>query len=335
MNKKDLIGCFDKVTPDHSQKQKMLKIILDSKKGEMVPVKRTTKRLSLTAAVIAICILTATTALAIDFGWHEKLIAYLNPSEEQMETLSGAVSAPNATLTKNGVTITVKQTLADSFGIYVLYEMTVPEEIELSDDITWRFSHLDVPTGQTDEACSIGSGSTKILEQTGNKRTVLLHFQETAPFENGYIELELADLGYLTDVGTPETKFVPLVEGKWDLKWEFSYVDTSKMVEVNKPVSINGSENTITKIIISPMSVCAYVKGDDILMSGVRPVVNFKDGSQIAYDVQSKNKSFSYYLIDEDNKIYANQLYYRFENIINRDDVASITIGDVTIPINE
>ncbi|TEB05487.1 hypothetical protein Psch_02528 [Pelotomaculum schinkii] len=338
MNKNDLVDCFKEITPSPTQKQKMLKIILDSRKGGTVPLKRTTKRLSLTAAVVAICILTTTTALAISLGWNEKLIEYLKPSEEQMETLSGAVNIPEATVTQNGVTITVKQTLADSFGVYVLYEMTVPEDIELNDDIQWKHGFLKVPK-KTDEATVGGVYGADTLEQTGNKRTVLYHLQATAPLENGEIELNFGDLGYYKVTGDPkgptppDIEFVPLVEGEWDLKWEFSYVDTSKTVEANKPLSINGSEDTISKVVISPMSVCAFVKGDDILMSGVRPTVNFKDGSQIAYDVNSKNKSFGYYLIDEANLIYQNQLYYRFENIINVDDVESITVGDVTIPI--
>jgi len=339
LSKNDLIGCFDKIAPDHLQKQKMLTMILDSKKGEIVPTKRAAKRFSLAAAVAVLCVLTATTALAMSFGWHEKLIEYLNPSEKQMETLKGAVSAPDLTLTKNGVTITVKQTLADSFGVYVLYEMTVPENIEWNDDIKWEFSFLKVPTSKTDETFVGGVSGSEILEQTGNKRTALYHIQSTAPFENGEIKLNFADLGYYNVTGDPKAstppkiEFVPLVEGEWELKWEFNYVDTSKTIEVDKPLSINGSKDTITKIVISPMSVCAFVKGDDILMSGVRPTVNFKDGSRIAYDVNSKGKSFGYYLIDEANMIYQNQLYYRFENIINVDDVQSMTIGDVTIPI--
>lgn len=329
MNKNELTDYFDSVTPNHVQKQKMLRIILNSRKDET----RATKRFSLAAAVMVLCVLTATTALAINLGWSEKLMEYLKPSEEQMDKLSGAVNIPEAMITKNDVTITIKQTLADSFGIYVLYEMTVPKDIELNNNIQWRDSHLDVPIERTN-GVGIGSESTEILGQTGNKRTVLLHQQFSKPIENGDIELVLYDLGYFEVTGGPggNAKFVPLVEGKWDLSWKFNYVDTSKTIEVNKPLSINGSKDTITKIVISPMSVCAYVKGDDI-MTSVRPVVKFKDGSQVTYDKNSKNKAFVYYLIDQDNMIYLNQLYYRFENIINVDDVQSITIGNVTISI--
>ncbi|SHI02951.1 protein of unknown function [Sporobacter termitidis DSM 10068] len=339
MDKNDLKSSADKITPNQAQKQKMLKIILESRK-RIAPVKRTTKRFALIAAVIAVCVLTATTALAISLGWDEKLIEYLKPSEKQMETLSGAVGTPEATLTKNSVTITVKQTLADSYGIYVLYEMTVPKDMTLNDGVTWEFSHLDAPMVKPDKGYTFGTQSTEILEQTANKRTALIYLQRTAPSENGYLELEFLNLGYYPDiqpptenVGTIRTKFVPLVEGKWDLKWEFNFADTSKTIEVNKPLSINGSKDTVTRLVISPMSLCVLVRGDDIVGSA-RPVVNFKDGSQLTYDdVGLGNKSFGYYLIDEDNMIYENQLFYRFKSIINLEDVESVTIGDVTIPV--
>lgn len=334
MNKNDLVSCFDSVTPEYNQKQRMLNTVLNSRKGKVLPVSRTTKRFSLAAAVVIICVITATTALAVNFGWHEKLIEYLSPSETQIHTLNGAVNTPNATLTKNGVTITVKQTLADAFGVYVLYEMTVPDNIELNDNIGWGLELLDVPTVQTDEYITASSGGAEILEQTGNKRTVLYHLDTTASFKNGDIKLILRDLiRYTTNDKTGSMKIIPVVEGEWDLEWKFNFVDTSKTIEVNRPLSINGSDNTITKIVISPMSFCAFVKGDDILGSA-RPVINFKDGSQLTYDdLGYENRSFGYYLIDEANMIYSSQLYYRFENIINLDDVESITVGDVIVPI--
>lgn len=334
MNKNDLNDCFDIITPNYNQKEKMLNIILNSRIERILPEKRATKRFPLAVAVIVICLLTTTTALAICFNWNDKLIEYLNPSEKQMETLNNAVNTPNTTLTRNGVTITVKQTLADRFGIYVLYELTVPENIELNNDIKWKWEALNVTAEQSDKANICGTISSEVLEQAGNKRTVLLHIQKTAPFKNGYAKLILKDLEYVSkNTRTGTVEFIPLVKGEWDLKWEFSYADISKTIELNKAMSINGSKNTITQIVISPMSVCIFVRGDDIRRS-IHPIVIFKDGSQITYDVQSKNKSFLYYLVDEDKNIYENQLYYRFENIINIDDVESITIGDVTIPIN-
>lgn len=286
------------------------------------------------AAVLAIAILFSGTALAIGLGWHVKLVEYFSPSEEQIQTLGGAANMPEATVTHNGITITVKQTLADAFGIYVLYEMTVPDEIEMDDDIRWGLEILRAPIVQTDEYITTGSGGSEILEQTGNKRTVLHHLDTTAGFKNGEMKLILRDLTrYTSNDTTGSLETAPIMEGEWVLNWEFTFVDTSKTIELNRPLSINGSDNTITRISISPMSFCMFVKGDDILGSA-RPIINFKDGSQIIYDdLGYRNRSFSYYLIDQANMIYNNQLYYRFETIIDLNDVVSIQIGDEVIPI--
>ncbi len=338
MTKKDLNSCFDRMTPDPAQKQKMLGEIISGQKEELKPLKRPVKHLYLLAALVALAVLTMTTALAISFGWHEKLIEYLNPSDEQMTALDGAADTPDATITKNGVTITVKQTLADSLGIYVIYEMTVPDDIELTDDIRWAQYILDIPLAQADESHTLGTTSATVLEQSAHKRTVLIYSQRTAPSENGSIRLQFKDLIDYSNTGVTNNVLAamsaPLIEDDWALEWDFSYVDTSKTIEVNKPLSINGSEDTITRVVVSPMSACVFVKGDDILGSA-RPVINFKDYSQITYeDIGLKNKSFMYYLADEDNMVYVNQLYYRFLNIINVEDVVSITVGDVTIPID-
>ncbi len=286
------------------------------------------------AAALAVTMLLSGTALAIGLGWHIKLLEYLKPSNEQLQTLDGAVNLPEATITQNGVTITVKQTLADPFGIYVLYEMTVPDDVELDNSIGWSTEVLDAPTVTTEDYITANTGGSEILEQSGNKRTVLYHLDTTTAFKDGNIKLILKDLiRYKTKDTTGSTEITPVVEGQWELEWKFTFADTSKTIDLNRPLSINGSNNTITKIVISPMSFCMFVKGDSIVGSA-RPVIWFKDGSQITYDdLENKNKSFSYYLIDEANMIYSNQLYYRFENIINLNDVVRIQIGDEVIPI--
>lgn len=308
--------------------------LYDSIESKTQVITKNRKFPAVVAAVIAIAVLFSGTALAVSLGWHIKLMEYLNPSEEQIQTLDGAVNMPEATITQNGVTITVKQTLADAFGIYVLYEMTVPDNVELDDNVRWSLEILNVPTIKTDEYITAGSGGSEILEQTENKRTVLYHLDTTAGFENGDIELTLRDLTrYTTNDATGSTEITPVVEGEWALKWKSTFVDTSKTIDLNKPLSINGSNNIITKIVISPISFCVFVKGDDILGSA-RPVINFKDGGQLSYDdLGYGNKSFSYYLIDEASMTYSNQLYYRFEKIIDLNDVASIQIGDMVIPI--
>ena len=48
---------------------------------------------------------------------------------------------------------------------------------------------------------------------------------------------------------------------------------------------------------------------------------------------EDSNSAFTFYLTSKAEMNYTNQLYYRFENIIEVDDVISITVGDIVISI--
>lgn len=290
------------------------------------------RRLSMAlAAVLILSVLLSGVAIAVGLGWHEQLLNYLQPSKQQISVLESGVNIPEATVTQGGITVTVKQTLADSFGIYVLYEMTVPDNVELNDNVWWESTLLNVPIEKNGEYVAIASTKSTVLEQSGSKRTVLIHQQTSAPLKSGKIELILQNL--ISFENTGEVKpFSTLIDGDWTLNWDFSYVDTSKAFEVSLPINIGESRSTIEKAVISPISICIYVSGDSILGAAC-PVVNFKDGSSIVYDVKSLDSDFSYYLSDEENGVYMNQLYYRFKNIIDLNEVSSIRLGDQLIPV--
>lgn len=302
--------------------------LIDEKKNQKTRHRRFSMAL---AAVLALSILLSGVAIAIGLGWHEQLLNYLTPSKEQLSVLEGGVNTPEASVSQGGVTVTVKQTLADAFGIYVLYEMTVPDSVELNDNVGWESISLDVPVDKAGGYVAVYTTGSIILEQSRSKRTVLVHQQTSAPLKSGKIELILQNLISYDNTGEAKP-FFALIEGNWTLEWDFNYVDTGKTFEVSLPLSISGSRNTIEKAVVSPISVCIYVSGDSI-QTGACPVVNFKDGSSVIFDSKSRNAGFTYYLSDEENGVYMNQLYYRFENIVDLDAVSSIQLGDQLIPI--
>ncbi len=339
MDNNSLKGISESIIPTEEQKERMFYNIEKHRKGAfnmeekissggVIPMKRIRKRFSMAAVAISICILTTTVALAVTFNWHQMLISYLNPTEQQMQEMGGSLGTPEATITKNGVTITVLQTIADSHGVYVLYEMTAPKEIELNKDVIFRNSFLDLKTDST-ATNYVGSGENITLEEHENTRIALYYYGQTAQIGNGYAELQLGDLSQcIYDDNGEYLDLVPLVKGEWNLKWEFNLEDSHSIVfKTNQPVSINGSKNTITEIAVSPLSIYIQVKGDNVLES-IRPVVNFKDGSHMAFDVSSNGNSFSY------SPMLGNNLYYRFNDIVSPQDVESITIDNVTIAIH-
>lgn len=331
-NKSDLINCFSAITPSAEQKEKMLqRILANSNAAETQSVKRTSRRAFIILAASVLLVLIATTALAITFSWHEKLREFFhNPSSEQMESVNSGVATPEATMTKNGLTINILQTLADSNGCYVLYEVTAPEDIEFNDDLKWSWWVLHVP------ATPIGYGGgiiqNRVVEQNGNQRTGLMFKQGPSSWETGKARLILRDLGYVKNAGLESMEWVTVLEGEWELEWDFTSYQQSKVIAVNQPIRINGKDKLITEVVISPISVCVYLQGDD-KSTDTSINVNFDDGSCITYDPKNPNAFFLVYLMNEDEMIYEHMLYYRFENLIDVGTVENISINNMTIPL--
>jgi len=303
---------------------------------EMKKAKKMTVNFVLVAAFIT---LLSATVLAAVFRWDERLLNFLYPTEKQMQELETALNTPLATVSQNGVTIEIKQTLADSHGIYILYEMTTPEWFTLNDDIQFgdNFFHVGVSG-----AHATSGSSEKILEQSDNKRTALIYYSTSGIIENQKLTLELSDLGYYSDY---TFEFNTLLEGNWVLEWDLYYVDTNtKTIEVNKKVDINGTNNNvITKVYISPMSVLINIEGDDV-WTAFQPVINFKNGDEVKIKaVNDFNTSYSYHtLIDkstynDDGTINTSYGEYvisqRFDRITDILEIESIIIGDVVIPM--
>ena len=90
--------------------------------------RRGLRRFPLALAAVLVCLAVSGTALAVNFGLHEKLADLFQVNESNQTLVADAIDTPEAVYQKDGITITVKQTIADDSCIYAIYEVTVPEE---------------------------------------------------------------------------------------------------------------------------------------------------------------------------------------------------------------
>ena len=120
--------------------------------------------------------------------------------------VADAIDTPEAVYQKDGITITVKQTIADDTCIYAIYEVTVPEEITIPADADLTCG-LVMPRLRLPEQ-SAGSGYHEILEQ-GPHHWVGLAVSETLsePITDDPVRLIFVDFGYDTADGI----HVPLI----------------------------------------------------------------------------------------------------------------------------
>lgn len=353
MNKNELIDIFENLTPTPEQKEKMLSGILDNKSGRSRTIKRPVKKLSIIAAVIALCTLTAMAAFAAlntVKNWCEEFIEYFNPSKAAMEQLDNAVTIPEitgtqngtaVTETQNGLTITIKQTIADAYGMYVLYEMQAPEGVELTDDFEYMFEKfwlkVDAPDGEGGTT-DTGGCFERILGHSGNTREVLICYNTTGKIkENQTLELTFENL-----LRNSDKSYHMFIEGKWNLKWDFHYKDSGITFDVNKMVQfkdINGNyiDTYLTKIYVSPISVAVNFEIDKekikIWDGFGRINVNLKDGTIVTCGGNMKNKVGVVNQLEVRNADGNCLKRIGIDQIIDVSEVESISFGDITISI--
>ena len=294
MRLNDLCSGFDNAAPTFEQKQRMLNAILAKKEEDVGAgvVRRRTKRLTLAVAVLAVVMLTATVAFAVSNGWHERFLEYFGIGDEHTAMLEGAVGSPGITVSENGVTVEVLQTLADSQGVYVLFEVTVPDEYaESTNNISFGSSSLHVDTEMRFEpgtgGYSVQNSGLTYLDRSGNMVSALAYLLVSDQIADGTLRLLIKDLGIGRLTGDNSYEFDSLIEGEWSLEWDFTYIDTTKKVTPNIMV---GKDNAalVTEIAISPFSFGLTTQGptgcspEDLLGDG-DIVVTLAGGDKIVY----------------------------------------------------
>lgn len=335
MNKKDLNDVFTFISPTEEQKIRSLKRLMEKERKSM---KFNKKILFALCIVVAVAGVTVTATMP---SWNEKLIRYFKPTAEQTESLAGAVNSPEISQTNNGVTVSVLNTVVDSHGLYTLYEVTLPDDItvtqELMDkNLSWDMRYLNFKTDEPQNVYGIRSGSIDVVDFSEHKITFML-FENTAHkiLNNQIVRLKCENLVCFEDFGDGNVEKKLLKECDFDLSWELNYEDLSKKIEVNKPVNlINGKENTLKSVEISPLTIWVQVEGADA-MGVLNPIVKMKNGGEFTLNDNAasgeSNCSFASYT--EENGGGETTLNFRFSKIQSISDFESITVGGLTIDL--
>lgn len=129
-----------------------------------------------------------------------------------------------------------------------------------------------------------------------------------------------------------------LIEDKWIVEWPFSANDASheKIIypNVKATAETTGDERirtaTITEVILTPLSITVEARADSAKnnkesMFVTWVTVNMKDRTSFVFGKTGSNSS------DQASLKSGNVGYYGFENIVNVEDVESITIGETEI----
>lgn len=260
-----------------------------------------------------------------------------------------AIGRPiGASDTENGVTVTADAILFDGYNYLISYTLekedgssfgvkTNPDTGLL--DLLWEDSTTDVGVHSGGFI-----GSSWFYDENPDDNAI--QYVETMSYDDVVKSGSTAKitLKNLRDFSEDNQNPVSLVDGTWHLKFKLDAENCSKELPAGQQVSINGKSAVLDKLVLSPIGYnLSYTVDDEVQFedaeSGEAPsshrdnweaftgeqFITLKDGTTI--DLASGGS-----MDPEDGKTYCTR-QGTFERILPLEDMASLTIGGVTIPI--
>ena len=347
--------CCEPLT--NAERNRILHLI--TKKTGIAPRKK--KRHVMRTMLIAACVtalLAVTTALAAYYLELEKPLGdMLGVTEENFSEIENAVDTPVCSVTDNGVTVNVLQTLADSRTVYAVFEVVAPEGTELQQWYEFERYHFE-PSDCWDhpEKYSSFGMDVSVVEADGNRMKCIATaegFASELPDCEWSLTLENISEHVSSD---PEHEWNNIIEGKWQLKWNYSSEKNPDMRElsVNIPMECEERDLAVTDITLSPLSAqfivrCELTEDEAVkvadnnherltLFSSVEPYVydhlsvKMKDGTVIDWQ---NAKPFRTGGFPEGENCMIFRYYMRFNNIVEVDDIEGVIVNGTEIKIED
>lgn len=225
------------------------------------PMKKRWKASAITA-VAAMLILT-TTAVAVAFvipvlsDYYQNSIGY-----QQSSVVLGE------SITKNGWTVTLTDSVMDRYNIYVGVEIRAPEGTVLDAESGYHFAEWDfgIPTMEIGSA----GGFEKVHDEdpTDNIIQFILRssyvMRDDQSFDGETFEVKLGGLYHNGEWSEESESFARIYdcEETWDFSATISLPEKTICIEPNMPINTLDVEAMVTQLEITPIGVYVYIEGD-------------------------------------------------------------------------
>ncbi len=250
----------------------------------------------------------------------------------------------DASATSDGATVAARAVIGDANGFTVVFDVTFDDgwPFDLEDvkntvndnlSLTWNEGGPDL----TIDGAMGMTGGSYFYDADPSDDTIqyVVSYNQVKLFLGGSIagrtaRVHLTELDRFVD-GAVET----VLTGNWDLKFELSYEDTTVSVPAGQTTTLDGHDVSVTAISVSDTGVTVDydvtgydVEGADSYKLFELPVtVTFADGSQESFTSGGGSSS-------EHDGVDSVSWSHTFGRVHDAGDVVSITIGDVTVPVN-
>ncbi len=225
----------------------------------------------------------------------------------------------------SGVRVSVDQVISDGEDAYVylaveIEESIIPEQWPSEDVLYFRQNYLRVNNGEPQKHTL-----ELFQDEDGTIYGIIYVSMEDLESGNVAVSLSLNNLDFIIG-GGEDREIIRLVEGQWNLSWNFQCEKIAKTYDIHAVVDAHDGTVTLDEAVVSPLSVSVSgtVKSDDPTHSQLSCFIYnmiLKDGSIVDCD-----GSIAQELGDE--KI---RLKYYFGKMMDMDEVVGVVVNDDSI----
>lgn len=321
--------------PIHQMMIETLDGLEEREEHHMKKSNRIKKRTIILLAAALIGAMGMTAGAAGLFKWNERASEVFEADEVLQDHLVMEQVAQEGyqTVTDNGITIRLVQTVQDSNCFYALFDVTA-EDGTLIDENNSLDMRLDYH-GAEDPFCAMSWGFVSAMDQeASNSRYFEIYGTKMNP-DSSDLNMNICFVS-LNKQGEKAADDMPLVEGNWDFTLS---VHPSKLttIDVNDTFTIAGCPVYVQTVELSPLSVTLICKGEDIhaletsqgvdlmQLDTLRPMmingVKYQDGSII-----DNNPGISLSESLDTNGEYVN--ITRFSKVVEPEKTVALLMGD-------
>lgn len=269
----------------------------------------------------------------------------------QTELLDNVGRPVGASATSNGVTVTADAVIGDRFNYTIVYSIEF-EDASVLDGLAPNENGL-LPLASDASTCIDGtmSGGGSSYFYDADPKDNAIQLVETMGIETRdgssivgrTAHFSMGDIHALPDAG----EAVAVASGSWSLKFEMNYADTTIDLPAGQSTAWQGSGVTIDAVSVSAIGIAVDYTIDRQMGSfgpsgkmdneglaeenaviGLPIVVTFADGT--TFDATNANSAAT----KQGDGTSAVAKTATYDRIASVGDIASVTIGDVAIPVN-
>lgn len=339
----------ESLSPD--EKSRILEHILEkpeTQKGRTRSPLMKTRKLGVFVAAAALILAMASISFAA-IALNVDFLSFFHPANQKdIDVLNAHGTLIDKQVTENGLTVDIREAIGDKNSVNIFFDIIAPEGMAL-DQSQYTFLQNYV---QIDSPFHTGAGyhftELEDSDLTDNKRSVILSldtdgklpgktlslsFQDFCVYKTEEEIAKIADLPERTEPGTPGDEYDVqkiLVPGNWEISFPLDYTDNSITWNPKVEIPAKNGPLKIHEVCLSPLSISFTLKGpwqdgpDTEESYYENLAVQLKDGSTaLISSGGSSNDGFGHL-----------SLRYQFQQLIYPEDIESITLFGVKIPLD-